>query len=76
MRVWELRQLSETELKERLNELREKLFKQAFEAYDEETKNPGQRRNLKRQIAQIETVMRERQLGLERPKEDPRRRKS
>jgi len=75
MKVWELRQLSDTELRERLSELREKLFKQAFEAYDEETKNPGQKRNLRREVAQILTVMRERELGLERPKENPKQRR-
>jgi large subunit ribosomal protein L29 len=75
MRVWELRQLLDVELKERLNELREKLFKQAFEAYDEETKNPGQKSKMRREIARILTLLRERELGLERSKEDPRRRK-
>ncbi len=68
-RAWQLRQLSETELKERLAELRESLLKQVFQAYDEEAKNPGQKRNMRREMARILTILRERDLGVEGPVE-------
>lgn len=67
MKIWQLRQLSEEELLERLAQLREELHKQVFQSYDESAKNPGRKRNIRREIARILTVIRERELGIKGP---------
>jgi len=67
MKIWQLRQLSDEELRERLAELRENLHKQVFQSYDESAKNPGQKRNIRVEIARILTVLRERELGIKGP---------
>ena len=66
MKLGQLRQLSEGELKERERELFELLHKSRFESHDEDAKNPGLARNYKREIARIKTILRERELGLDR----------
>jgi len=69
MKAWQLRQLSEEELRERLAQLREELHKQVFQSYDESAKNPGKKRTLRREIARILTVLRERERGIKGPTE-------
>jgi len=67
MKIWQLRQLSEEELKERLAQLREELHKQVFQSYDESAKNPGKKRTLRREVARILTILRERERGIKGP---------
>ena len=64
MKLSELRQLSIGELLEREKDLFAMLHKSRFESYDEEAKNPGLARKDKREIAQIKTVLRERELDI------------
>ena len=66
MRLSQLRQLSDGELLEREKELFARLHKSRFESYDEEAKNPGLARNDKREIAQVKTVIRERELEVQK----------
>ncbi|RKY16934.1 MAG: 50S ribosomal protein L29 [Planctomycetota bacterium] len=67
MKIWQLRQLSEEELRERLAQLREELHKQVFQSYDESAKNPGKKRTLRREIARILTILQERERGIKGP---------
>ena len=60
MRIGQLRQLSDGELRERERELFQQLHKSRFETYDEEAKNPSLARNCRREIARIKTILKER----------------
>jgi large subunit ribosomal protein L29 len=66
VRLQQLRQLSDGELLEREKDLFAELHKSRFESYDEEAKNPGLARNAKREIAQIKTILREREREAQR----------
>ena len=62
MKLAQLRQLSDAELREREKELFVQLHKGRFESHDEEAKNPGQASNFKKEIARVKTILREREL--------------
>jgi large subunit ribosomal protein L29 len=54
------------ELHHKLSELREELFNLRFQASTEPVDNPGKVRQLKKDIARIKTILREREKELER----------
>jgi len=58
-----LRELSEQELQDGLKALREAQFRLRFRAATEDLDNPMQFRMMRRNIARIETVLRERRQG-------------
>jgi large subunit ribosomal protein L29 len=58
-----LRESSEQELHETLATLREAQFRLRFRAATEDLDNPMQFRTMRRNIARIETVLRERRQG-------------
>ena len=60
----ELRELSADELATRLRESREELFNLRFQAATGQLDNHGRLRIVKRDIARIYTVLRERELGI------------
>ena len=57
----ELRDLSAEELRSRLQELREQLFKLRFQKTTGQVENPARLTTMRREIARVMTVQRERQ---------------
>lgn len=62
MKAEEIREWDETELKARLRELKEEQFKLRFQASLSEVENPSLIKGIRRDIARIKTVLREREL--------------
>jgi large subunit ribosomal protein L29 len=60
----ELRELTDEELTERLRESKEELFNLRFQSATGQLESHGRLRAVKRDIARIYTVLRERELGL------------
>ena len=60
----ELRELTEEELLERVRESKEELFNLRFQAATGQLESHGRLRTVKRDIARIYTVVRERELGI------------
>ena len=65
----ELRELADDELVERLDENREELFNLRFQAVSGQLDNPRRVAEVKREIARILTVQRERSIAAERAAE-------
>jgi large subunit ribosomal protein L29 len=61
-----LRDLSEDELSQRTRELTEELFNLRFQVSMSMAKNPARIGQVRRDIARIKTILRERALGLTR----------
>ena len=59
-----LAELSNENLVEKLRESKEELFNLRFQAATGQLENPGRIRSVKRDIARIYTVLRERELGI------------
>ena len=62
--AYELRELNSEELTTRLREAKEELFNLRFQMATGQLTNNRRRRTVKRDIARIYTVIRERELGL------------
>ncbi len=62
----ELRELADDELVERLDENREELFNLRFQVVTGQLDNPRRLGEVKREIARILTVQREREIAAER----------
>lgn len=60
MKVKELRQKEEVELRQREKELAEQLFKLRFQRATGALENPSKVREVRREIAQVKTLLRER----------------
>ncbi|GAA3952781.1 50S ribosomal protein L29 [Gordonia caeni] len=60
----ELRELADTDLVDRLKEAKEELFNLRFQMATGQLDNNRRLRTVRREIARIYTVMRERELGL------------
>ncbi|MBC7333130.1 MAG: 50S ribosomal protein L29 [Actinobacteria bacterium] len=65
MRVSELRDLTKEELKSRLSELKKEIFSLKFQKAIGQLENPMRIKNLKRDIARINTLLREKEIGIE-----------
>lgn len=65
MKVSEIRELSRSELETKISEVKKNLFNLKFQKASSQLKNPMKIKNLKRDVAKIETVAREQELGLE-----------
>ncbi|SHK59885.1 50S ribosomal protein L29 [Streptomyces sp. NBC_00433] len=61
----ELRQLGDEELVGKLREAKEELFNLRFQAATGQLENNGRLRVVRKDIARIYTLMRERELGIE-----------
>ena len=68
MKVDEMRDWDDTEISARLKELREEQFKLRFQASMMELENPGTLRRVRRDIARLRTILRERELGANAPR--------
>jgi large subunit ribosomal protein L29 len=64
MKARELRELSIPELKEKLSQLREELFNLRFQKSIHRLENPMRIRQVKRDIARVLTVLREKELNI------------
>lgn len=72
MRVNELRELGSGDLSTRLDEVKEELFNLRFQNATGQLENFKRLNQLKRDVARISTVVRERELGIEiEPKDLP-----
>ena len=60
----ELRELTDEELTERLRESKEELFNLRFQGATGQLESHGRLRAVRKEIARIYTVMRERELGI------------
>lgn len=60
----ELDQLNDVELAERLKELKEELFNLRFSAVTHRLEDSGRLKEVRRSIARIYTIARERELGI------------
>ena len=63
MKVEEIRELDGTELETRLKELTEEQFKLRFQASMMQLENPSLVKKIRRDIARIRTILRERELA-------------
>ena len=61
----ELRQFNDTELEHRLGEAKEELFNLRFQAATGQLENNNRLKVVRKDIARIYTLMRERELGIE-----------
>ncbi len=67
MKVSELREMREEELTDKLSDLRRQLFDLRSQAVTEKQENSMAGQNIKRVIARVKTIQRERELA-EKPK--------
>jgi large subunit ribosomal protein L29 len=59
----EVRELSDEQIRERIGELREELFRLRFRASMMEIENPQLPKAIRRDIARMKTILRERELA-------------
>lgn len=64
MKASSIRELSESELQSRISEVKKNLFNLKFQKASGQLDNPMKIKNLKKDIARIETVARELKLGI------------
>ncbi len=64
MKAKALRELSEEELKRKLADLKEELFNLRFQAATGQLDNPMRIRQVRKNFARVKTIIRERELGL------------
>lgn len=65
MKTAEARELTTEEIHSRIEQLQEELFRLRFRAATMELENPMLLRNLRRDVARLKTVLRERELAEE-----------
>jgi large subunit ribosomal protein L29 len=63
MTAKEIRELASDEITSEIVKAREKLFRMRFQAKGKDVESPGVMKNLKRDIARYETVLRQRELA-------------
>ena len=66
MKAEEIRALTSEELGQRLVELKEELFNLRFQMVTAQLDNPMRVRDVRRNIARVKTILRERELGIAR----------
>ena len=65
MKANDIRKLSTEELAKELNELKSELFKLRFQFATSQLENPIKLKDVKKDLARVKTVIRERELKLE-----------
>lgn len=66
MKAKEIRQMSEKELIKQLNDLKAELFNLRFQLATGQLDNPSRIKQVRKDIARVKTIMRERELGIRR----------
>ncbi len=64
MKINEIRDLSEQELVEKLNSLKEELFNLRFQNATNQLENPMRIAAVKKDIAKVKTIIKEKELGI------------
>ena len=64
MRFDDLREKADIELRDRLEDVRKELFQRQFRSGQDEVEERGKFKKLRREVASILTLLRERQLGI------------
>lgn len=64
MKAKEIRQMSETELQSQLTELKTELFNLRFQLATGQLDNPLRINTVRKDIARVKTIVRERELGI------------
>jgi len=67
MKASEIRDKTQDELERELTELKSELFKLRFQLATNQLDNPMRLKDVKKSIARVKTVIRERELGLHMP---------
>lgn len=62
MKASEIREKTQVELQSELNELKSELFKLRFQLATNQLENPMKLKDVKKSIARVKTIMREREL--------------
>lgn len=65
MKAAEIRDLSDGEIQERIGQVREELFRLRFRSATQELENPALVRQLRRDLARMKTILRQRELARE-----------
>jgi large subunit ribosomal protein L29 len=63
MKAEEIREFDDAEIKTRLKELREEQFKLRFQSSMMELENPGTLQRVRKDIARLQTILREREMA-------------
>lgn len=66
MKVSELREMTDAELNKKLGDSKDELFKLRFQMATGQLDNPTKLQEVRRKIARVKTIMRERELGIKR----------
>ena len=66
MKVKELRELTDAELNKKLTDSKDELFKLRFQMATGQLDNPMKLQEVRRKIARVKTIIRERELGIQR----------
>lgn len=66
MKAKELRELTDAELNKKLSDCKEELFKLRFQMATGQLDNPMKLKEARRNIARLKTIIRERELGIQR----------
>jgi len=66
MKTKELRELTNEELNKKLDEGKDELFKLRFQLATGQLENPGKLKQVRHNIARVKTIIRERELGIQR----------
>jgi large subunit ribosomal protein L29 len=61
----EIRDWNEAEIQDRIGQVREELFRLRFRSATQELENPALVKQLRRDLARLKTVLRQRELGQE-----------
>ncbi|WP_066640489.1 50S ribosomal protein L29 [Desulfolucanica intricata] len=64
MKAKDIRELTEDELKKKLNDSKDELFKLRFQLATGQLDNPMKIKEVRRNIARMKTVIRQRELGI------------
>ncbi len=70
MRAEEIRELGDTDIDQQINELSDQLFDLRMRSAYEEMEDPNKIRHLRRDIARLKTIKRERELAAQRAAEE------
>ena len=63
MKAEDIREFDDAEIKTRLKELREEQFKLRFQSSMMELENPGTLQRVRKDIARLQTILREREMA-------------
>lgn len=66
LKTKDIRELTDSELYKKLNDSKDELFKLRFQMATGQLDNPMKLQEIRRSIARVKTVIRERELGIQR----------